>query len=140
MPGRGSEGFVVAAAGVGATAGVRTGTAVCVASGAGVAPATLVSVRRASSSASAASGSIRPQPKRSSRLSVPSLVALAVNTSGGGLRYCHPGMFGIFLLIEAVRQLRAEAGERQVAKARRALVHGYGGIFAGNATVVLGRG
>jgi len=66
--------------------------------------------------------------------------ALAVNTSGGGLRYCHPGMFGIFLLIEAVRQLRAEAGERQVAKARRALVHGYGGIFAGNATVVLGRG
>ena len=65
---------------------------------------------------------------------------LAVNTSGGGLRYCHPGMFGIFLLIEAVRQLRAEAGERQVAKARRALVHGYGGIFAGNATVVLGRG
>ncbi|HEX9278598.1 MAG TPA: acetyl-CoA acetyltransferase [Casimicrobiaceae bacterium] len=66
--------------------------------------------------------------------------ALAVNTSGGGLRYCHPGMFGIFLLIEAVRQLRAEAGERQVAKARRALVHGYGGIFAGNATAVLGRG
>jgi len=66
--------------------------------------------------------------------------ALAVNTSGGGLRYCHPGMFGIFLLIEAVRQLRAEAGERQVAKARRALVHGYGGILAGNATVVLGRG
>lgn len=66
--------------------------------------------------------------------------ALAVNTSGGGLRYCHPGMFGIFLLIEAVRQLRGEAGERQVARARRALVHGYGGIFAGNATVVLGRG
>src|SRR6266536_866187 len=66
--------------------------------------------------------------------------ALAVNTSGGGLRYCHPGMFGIFLLIEAVRQLRAEAGELQVASARRALVHGYGGIFAGNATVVLGRG
>jgi acetyl-CoA acetyltransferase len=66
--------------------------------------------------------------------------ALPVNTSGGGLRYCHPGMFGIFLLIEAVRQLRGEAGERQVARARRALVHGYGGIFAGNATAVLGRG
>jgi acetyl-CoA acetyltransferase len=64
--------------------------------------------------------------------------ALAVNTSGGGLRYCHPGMFGIFLLIEAVRQLRREAGERQVANARRALVHGYGGIFAGNATAILG--
>lgn len=66
--------------------------------------------------------------------------ALPVNTSGGGLRYCHPGMFGIFLLIEAVRQLRGEAGERQVAHARHALVHGYGGIFAGNATAVLGRG
>jgi acetyl-CoA acetyltransferase len=65
---------------------------------------------------------------------------LPVNTSGGGLRYCHPGMFGIFLLVEAVRQLRGEAGERQVAGARRGLVHGYGGVFAGNATVVLGRG
>lgn len=65
---------------------------------------------------------------------------LPVNTSGGGLRCCHPGMFGIFLLVEAVRQLRGEGGERQVAGARRALVHGYGGIFAGNATAVLGRG
>ena len=63
---------------------------------------------------------------------------LPVNTSGGGLRYCHPGMFGIFLLVEAVRQLRSEAGERQVAHSRHALVHGYGGIFAGNASVVLG--
>lgn len=66
--------------------------------------------------------------------------ALPVNTSGGGLRYCHPGMFGIFLLIEAVRQLRGEAGDRQVDGARRALVHGYGGILAGNASAVLGRG
>ena len=63
---------------------------------------------------------------------------LPVNTSGGGLRYCHPGMFGIFLLIEAVRQLRGEAGERQVRGARHALVHGYGGVFAGNATAILG--
>ena len=65
---------------------------------------------------------------------------LPVNTTGGGLRYCHPGMFGIFLLVEAVRQLRNECGKRQVAKARRALVHGFGGVLAGNATVILGRG
>jgi len=62
-----------------------------------------------------------------------------VNTTGGGLRYCHPGMFGIFLLVEAVRQLRNECGKRQVANARTALAHGFGGILAGNATVVLGR-
>jgi acetyl-CoA acetyltransferase len=64
---------------------------------------------------------------------------LPVNTTGGGLRYCHPGMFGIFILVEAVRQLRGECGDRQVQDARRALVHGYGGVFAGNATVILGR-
>ena len=44
--------------------------------------------------------------------------SLPVNTNGGGLSYCHPGMYGLFLLIEAVRQLRGECGERQVAQAR----------------------
>ena len=39
---------------------------------------------------------------------------LARMTSGGGLSYCHPGALGILLLIEAVRQLRGEAGDRQV--------------------------
>ena len=44
--------------------------------------------------------------------------SLPVNTNGGGLSYCHPGMYGLFLLIEAVRQLRGECGARQVAEAR----------------------
>jgi acetyl-CoA acetyltransferase len=62
---------------------------------------------------------------------------LPVNTTGGGLRYCHPGMFGIFLLIEATRQLRGTAGARQVPKAHRALVHGIGGVLSGHATAIL---
>jgi acetyl-CoA acetyltransferase len=65
-----------------------------------------------------------------------------LNTQGGGLSYCHPGMFGIFLLIEAVRQLRgdyaADNPKRQVKNARVALAHGTGGIFSSHATVLLG--
>jgi acetyl-CoA acetyltransferase len=64
--------------------------------------------------------------------------ALAVNTNGGGLSYCHPGMYGLFLLIEAVRQLRGECGKRQVAEANAALVHGNGGVLSAQATVILG--
>jgi acetyl-CoA acetyltransferase len=63
---------------------------------------------------------------------------LAVNTNGGGLSYCHPGMYGLFLLIEAVRQLRNECGPRQVAAADTALVHGNGGVLSAQATVILG--
>jgi acetyl-CoA acetyltransferase len=64
--------------------------------------------------------------------------ALAVNTNGGGLSYCHPGMYGLFLLIEAVRQLRGACGERQVAGAELALVHGNGGVLSAQATTILG--
>ena len=64
--------------------------------------------------------------------------ARPINTSGGGLSYCHPGMFGIFLVIEAVRQLRGEAGARQLPRARTALCHGTGGILSTHATVILG--
>lgn len=62
-----------------------------------------------------------------------------MNTSGGGLSYAHPGMFGIFLLIEAVRQLRGECAERQVEDAKIALVTGTGGVLASTSVVILGR-
>jgi len=62
-----------------------------------------------------------------------------MNTNGGGLSYCHPGMYGIFLLIEATRQLRGECGPRQVAGARIALAHGTGGVLSSGATVLLGK-
>jgi acetyl-CoA acetyltransferase len=60
-----------------------------------------------------------------------------MNTSGGGLSYCHPGMFGIFLLIEAVRQLRGTCGARQVQGAETALCHATGGFLNTHATVIL---
>ncbi|EJY56943.1 acetyl-CoA acetyltransferase [Alicyclobacillus hesperidum URH17-3-68] len=62
-----------------------------------------------------------------------------MNTNGGGLSYCHPGMYGIFLLIEAALQLRGDAGMRQVPNAQIALVHGTGVQLSSSATVVLGR-
>jgi acetyl-CoA acetyltransferase len=63
---------------------------------------------------------------------------LPVNTNGGGLSYCHPGMYGLFLLIEAVRQLRGECGVRQVKDAETAIAHGNGGVLSSQSTVILG--
>ena len=63
---------------------------------------------------------------------------LAVNTNGGGLSYCHPGMYGLFLLIEAVRQLRGECGARQIARHDTAMVHGNGGVLSAQASIILG--
>ncbi len=63
---------------------------------------------------------------------------LAVNTNGGGLSCVHPGMYGLFLLVECVRQLRGEAGMRQVPGCELALAHGNGGVLSSQATVVLG--
>ena len=51
-------------------------------------------------------------------------------TSGGGLSYNHPGALGLLLLVEAVRQLRGEAGDRQVSDARIGVAHGVGGMMS----------
>jgi acetyl-CoA acetyltransferase len=63
---------------------------------------------------------------------------LPVNTNGGGLSCVHPGMYGIFALIEAVRQLRGDGGERQVAGVKTAIAHGNGGTLSSQSTAVLG--
>lgn len=64
--------------------------------------------------------------------------ALPTNTDGGGLSACHPGQRGLFLLVEAARQLRGECGDRQVEGARVACVSGTGGWFCSSGTVLLG--
>ena len=63
---------------------------------------------------------------------------LAMNTNGGGLSYTHPGMYGMFLLVEAARQLRGEAGQRQIPRHDIAVAHGSGGVLSTMGTVVLG--
>jgi acetyl-CoA acetyltransferase len=63
---------------------------------------------------------------------------LPVNTNGGGLSCVHPGMYGIFIIIEAVRQWRGECGARQVNDARIAVVNGNGGVLSSQSTAVLG--
>jgi acetyl-CoA acetyltransferase len=63
---------------------------------------------------------------------------LPVNANGDGLSYNHPGMYGLLLLVEAVRQLRGECGERQVRGAEVALAHGNGGVLSSQVTAVLG--
>jgi acetyl-CoA acetyltransferase len=63
---------------------------------------------------------------------------LPVNTNGGGLSYCHPGMYGLFLLIEAARQLRRECGARQIADCETAIAHGNGGVLSSQSSVILG--
>jgi acetyl-CoA acetyltransferase len=61
-----------------------------------------------------------------------------MNTNGGGLSYTHPGMYGMFLLTEATKQLRGECGERQIPKHDIAVAHGSGGVLSCMSTIVLG--
>ena len=63
---------------------------------------------------------------------------MPTNTDGGGLSSCQPGMRGMFLLVEAVRQLRGEAKGRQVEDARICCVNATGGWFSTATTVLLG--
>ena len=71
--------------------------------------------------------------------------SLPINTNGGGLSYTHPGMYGMFIILEAVQQLRGQAGERQTRSrkdpsqtSKIALVHGPGGMFSASGTAILG--
>jgi len=63
---------------------------------------------------------------------------LPVNTNGGGLSCAHPGMYGLFTMVEAAQQLGGSAGDRQVSDAKLALAHGNGGKLSSQATLVLG--
>ena len=63
---------------------------------------------------------------------------LPVNTNGGGLSCVHPGMYGLFTMVEAVTQLRGQAGNRQVADAKLALAHGNGGTLSSQSVTIFG--
>jgi acetyl-CoA acetyltransferase len=66
---------------------------------------------------------------------------IPVNTHGGLLSHGHPARAGgMGHLIEAVVQLRGEAGDRQLDKADTAMVHGMGGVFATHGVLILGKG
>ncbi|MGH9891943.1 MAG: thiolase C-terminal domain-containing protein, partial [bacterium] len=65
-----------------------------------------------------------------------------INTDGGGLSACHPGMRGMFLVIEALRQIRGEGDTQTVVRpwgVDTCLVHGVGGQLSSHATLILGK-
>lgn len=64
--------------------------------------------------------------------------ALPTNTNGGGLSYTHPGMYGMFLLVEAARQVSGQAADRQVDDVNIAVAHGCGGVLSCTSTLILG--
>jgi acetyl-CoA acetyltransferase len=64
--------------------------------------------------------------------------SLPMNTDGGGLSACHPGMRGLFLIVEAARQLRGDAGAAQVPDCEVAVACGSGAWLSCMAVTVLG--
>jgi acetyl-CoA C-acetyltransferase len=66
--------------------------------------------------------------------------AFPMNTSGGGLSFNHGGMFGMPLMIESVRQLRAECGDRQVPGARNCLMQAGGLVMSAYMVMILALG
>ena len=64
--------------------------------------------------------------------------SLPVNTNGGGLSYCHPGMYGLLGMVETVRQIRGEAGARQVKDCHIGLAHGNGAVLSSQCTAIFG--
>ena len=65
---------------------------------------------------------------------------LAVNTNGGGLSCVHPGMYGLFVMLEAIEQVMGTAGDRQQEGVNLALAHGNGGTLSSQATLIIGSG
>ena len=61
-----------------------------------------------------------------------------MNTNGGGLSCTHPGMYGLFTLIEATEQIMGTAGARQQRQVELALAHGNGAVLSSQASVILG--
>ena len=64
--------------------------------------------------------------------------SLPVNTNGGGLSCVHPGMYGLFAIVECVRQLRGTAAN-QISGAEVALAHTNGGSLSSQATAIFAR-
>ncbi len=62
---------------------------------------------------------------------------LPVNTNGGGLSCCHPGMNGLMAIVEAARQVRGTAANA-IPDVALSLAHGNGGTLSAQATVILG--
>ncbi|MEM7059893.1 MAG: acetyl-CoA acetyltransferase [Pseudomonadota bacterium] len=63
---------------------------------------------------------------------------LPVNTNGGGLSCVHPGMYGLYPLIEAVRQTRGDAPGQQIPDVNLSIAHGNGGVLSSQCTTIWG--